>query len=112
MPSARTSLLAAVLALALVACKRPSADECEKAIRNWYTLVFWDQAEKEIAAAPPEKRDELRKAKLAERDQKLAAGIEQGIMDCRSSRDFEGVKCMKEAMTAADALKCRAAKKP
>lgn len=109
--SSRRSLAVLALVLALAgACSRPSAQDCEAALRNWFTLIYWDQAEKEIAAAPPAERDALRKAKAEDKDKKLAAGLELGIMQCRGARDHEGVKCMKAATTAAQARKCRAPK--
>lgn len=106
-------LAAAVLLAAAVAgggCSRPSATDCEAALRNWHQLIYWEKAEQEIAAAPPEQRDALRRAKGEERDKQFKAGLDQGIMDCRSSRDHDGVKCMKAATTAAQARKCRAPK--
>ncbi|HVV84604.1 MAG TPA: hypothetical protein VHE35_16160 [Kofleriaceae bacterium] len=112
MQRSRPSLLAVVLvgALALSACKRPRAEDCEEAIRNWFSLIYWEDAEKEIAAAPPDQRDALRAAKLADRDKKLEAGLELSINQCRAARDFDGVKCMKAARTAAQARACRPAK--
>jgi hypothetical protein len=105
--------LAVLLTLSLVVgCSRPSAKDCEEAIRNWYTLVFWEKAEQEIAAAPPEKRDQMRIDKSKEKDAMLEKGITLAINQCRSSRDKDGVKCMKAASTAAEAKKCRSAKDP
>ncbi len=94
-------------ALALSACKKPKAEDCEAALRNWFTLVYWETAEKEIAAAPADQRDALRAAKLADRDHKLAEGMDLGIRQCRAAGDFKGVKCMKEARTATQAKACR-----
>ena len=105
--------LAVLLALTLAAgCSRPSAKDCEEAIRNWYTLVFWETAEKDIAAAPPEKRDQMRIDLAKKKDADLEKGITLAINQCRSSRDKDGVKCMKAATTAAEAKKCRGAKAP
>jgi hypothetical protein len=99
------------VALALVVgCSRPSSKDCEEAIRNWFTLIYWDKAEAEIAAAPPEQRDALRAEKAKEKDRQLDGGIELGINQCRGARDHDGVKCMKAARTAAAARKCRAPK--
>ena len=104
--------LVIVLVALVVGCSRPSAKDCEEGLRNWFTLVYWDKAEKEIAEAPPEKREALRAEKVKEKDRQLEAGITLGINQCRSSRDKDGVKCMKEAKTAAQALKCRTPKDP
>jgi hypothetical protein len=101
-------VLAAVLALA--GCSRPSAKDCEEALRNYVTLLFWEQAEKDIAAAPPEQRDALRKEKAALNEKQIKEGMELGVMQCRGARDHDGVKCMKAATTAAQARKCRAPK--
>jgi hypothetical protein len=97
-----------VLSLALVAgCSRPSAKDCEEAARNWFTLVYWEKAEAEIAAAPPEQREAMRAEKAKEKERQLNAGIELAINQCRGARDHDGVKCMKAAKTAAEARKCR-----
>lgn len=100
----------AVLALAVLAaagCKRPSSKSCEEALRNYATLTYWETAEVEIAAAPAAERDALRAAKLAERDRLIEEGLTMAISQCRAARDFEGVKCMREARTAAQAKACR-----
>lgn len=102
----RALVLVAILAAA-PACKRPSAEACEEALRNYFSLLYWEQAEAEIAAAPPEKREQLRVEKLADRDKKLEEGMTFGISQCRAARDFDGVKCMREATTPAQARKCR-----
>jgi hypothetical protein len=103
----------AAFCLALVAaagCSRPSAKDCEEGLRNWFTLIYWEKAEAEIAKAPPETRDALRKAKGEEKDKQFAAGLELAVLQCRGARDFDGVKCMKAATNAVQARKCRAPK--
>ena len=107
----RLGLLVVALSL-VVGCSRPSAKDCEEAIRNWYSLVFWETAEKEISAAPPEKRDQMRIDKAKEKDAMLEKGLTLAINQCRASRDKDGVKCMKAATTAAEAKKCRSPKAP
>ena len=84
--------------------------QSREAIRNWYTLMYWEKAEQEIAAAPAAERDALRAAKAKEKDEQLAKGMDLGVQQCRGARDHDGVKCMKEAKTAAQARKCRAPK--
>jgi len=104
----RARLLVLVLALvATAACKRPSVESCEEALRNYAQLTFWEKAELEIAAAPPAEREQLRAAKLLERDAKIQEGLDFAVGQCRAARDFEGVKCMKAARTAAAARACR-----
>ena len=108
----RSSFAAILLvgALAAAGCSKPKAEDCEEAIRNWFTLIYWEDAEKAIAAAPPEQRDALRAEKLADRDKKLEEGMDLSVRQCRAAGDFEGVKCMKAARTAAQARACRPAK--
>ena len=107
----RFGLLIVALSL-VVGCSRPSAKDCEESIRNWYTLVYWEKAEVEIAAAPPEKRDQMRIEMSKKKDEDLEKGITLAINQCRASRDKDGVKCMKAATTAAEAKKCRKPKDP
>lgn len=97
-------------ALTVTACSKPRAEDCEEAIRNWFTLIYWEDAEKEIAAAPPGERDGLRTQKLADRDACLADGLDLSTRQCRAARDFSFVKCMKSARTAQQARACRPAK--
>ena len=108
----RSSIAALVLvgALAAAGCNRPKAEDCEEGIRNWFTLIYWEDAEKEIAAAPPEQRAAVRAAKIADRDKKLEDGLDLSVRQCRAASDNEGVKCMREARTAAQARACRPAK--
>lgn len=103
----RSAVVALVLALAVTGCKRPSAESCDEALRNYARLQYWEKAEVEIAAAPPAERDALRKTKIAEHDTMVEDGLTMAISQCRAARDFEGVKCMKEAHTAAQARACR-----
>ena len=104
------SVLVLVAALAGAGCNKPRAEDCEAGIRNWFTLIYWEDAEKAIAEAPPGERDALRAAKLADRDAKLAQGLDLSVRQCRSAGDNDGVKCMKAARTAAQARACRPAK--
>lgn len=103
----RSVVLAVVLVVAMSGCKRPSSQACEEALRNYATLLYWEKAEVEIAAAPPAERDALRTTKLAERDKLIAEGMMMAVSQCRAARDFDGVKCMKEAHTPAQARACR-----
>jgi hypothetical protein len=106
----RFAVIVLAAALAAGGCAKPKAQDCEEAIRNWFTLIYWEDAEKEIAAAPPDQRDALRAAKLADRDKKLENGMELSVRQCRAAGDFDGVKCMKSARTATQARACRPAK--
>ena len=103
-------VLVGLVAVSVAGCGKPSPKDCEEALRNWFTLVYWEKAEAEIAAAPPEQRDAMRAEKVKEKDRQLTGGLELAINQCRGSRDKDGVKCMKDARTAAQARKCRAPK--
>ncbi|HUQ05696.1 MAG TPA: hypothetical protein VM261_24500 [Kofleriaceae bacterium] len=106
----RLRALAFVIVAVVVGCSRPSSKDCEEALRNWFTLVYWEKAEAEIAAAPPEQREAMRAEKVKEKDRQLTGGLTLAINQCRGSRDKDGVKCMKDAKTATQARKCRAPK--
>ena len=103
----RARLLVLALVVAVTACKRPSAESCEEALRNYAQLTYWEKAEQEIAAAPLAEREAMRAAKLVERDAKIKEGMDFAVGQCRAARDFDGVKCMKAARTAAAARACR-----
>jgi hypothetical protein len=98
------SLLCLAVVLA-VGCKG-DPQKCEKAIRNYATLVYWKKADAEIAAAPPEKRGELRQQKLAEFEQQMNKGLETLVTQCTSANNKEEVNCMIEAKTAEEAKAC------
>lgn len=103
----RAPLLVVALLSVTAACKRPSVESCTEALRNYASLTYWEKAEAEIAAAPAADREKLRAAKLAERDAKIKEGMDFAVGQCRAARDFDGVKCMKAAKTAAAARACR-----
>jgi len=97
--------LVCALALVLGACKGDPA-KCEKAVRNYYSLQFWDKAEAEIKAAPPAKQDELRKTKLSQFEAEMAKGVDTVVMQCVSANNDTMVDCMIDAKTAAEAKAC------
>jgi hypothetical protein len=80
--------------------------KCEQAVRNYATLVYWKQADAEIAAAPPEKREQLRKDKLAEFQAQLDKGVQVLVSQCTSANNKEQINCMIEAKTAEQAKSC------
>jgi hypothetical protein len=101
-------LLAGVLAA--VGCNKPKAEDCEEAIRSWFTLIYWEDAEKAIAAAPLAEREAVRAEKLADRDACLKVGLDLSVRQCRAAGDFKFIECMKSARTATAARACRPAK--
>jgi len=95
------------LALFLVAgCKQGDPEKCEQAVRNYATLQYWKHADVEIAKAPPEQRDELRKKKLADFTTKMENGVQTLVTQCVSANDKDTINCMIAAKTADEAEKC------
>ena len=99
---------AIALAVALVAgagC-RVDALQCDQACRNAMSLAYWKAADQEIAAAPADQRDALRKQKLSEFTKKVEAGIDGCVLRCQSARDQATVDCLIAARTADQAQVC------
>ena len=108
MRSILSSGLAIALALALTAgagC-RVDAQQCDQACRNAMSLAYWKAADPEIAAAPADQRDALRKQKLSEFTRKVEAGIDGCVLRCQSARDQASVDCLIAARTAEQAQAC------
>jgi uncharacterized membrane protein len=68
--------------------------------------VYWKKADAEIAAVPPEKRDELRKQKLVELNVQMDKGMQTLVSQCVSANNKDQIKCMTEATTAEQAKDC------
>jgi len=97
--------LALGLALGLVACKGDPV-KCDQGCRNFATLVYWKTADAEIAAAPADQRDALRKHHLGKFESMLASGIDACVGQCKSAGNTETIDCLIEAKTADQALAC------
>ena len=91
--------------MTLVAC-RSSPEKCEKACRNYAQLVFWEDADAEIAKRPPAERDALRHKKLAEFEASLAKGVDTCTSKCTSANFSNQVDCLIEVKTAKQAKAC------
>lgn len=96
----------AVVAIALVGCGKAPRKQCEEMCRAYSSLAFWEQANKEITAAPDEQQAALRAAKESEYAQKRDNGLEFCISKCRSANNEEDNRCVIAAKTFADAKKC------
>ncbi len=96
-----------VVAIAIFGCKG-NPEKCDKACRHYADLVFWQKADAEIAAAPPEQRDALRKQKLAKFTADLEKGITMCSSQCVSASGFSDsqVDCLINAKTAEQAKEC------
>ncbi|HTR55926.1 MAG TPA: hypothetical protein VMJ10_34860 [Kofleriaceae bacterium] len=96
-----------VLAVMLLAlgCKGDPV-KCEQACRNYAQLVYWKKADAEIAAAPADQRDDLRKQKLAKFTADLEAGVDLCTSKCISASNDTQTKCLIEAKTSDQAVDC------
>ena len=98
--------IALAVALVAVAGCRVDAQQCDQACRNAMSLAYWKAADQEIAAAPADQRDALRKQKLSEFTKKVEAGIDGCVLRCQSARDQDTVDCLIAAQTAEQAQAC------
>jgi hypothetical protein len=107
MPVATRSLLPWVLGLAaLVAGCKGDAVQCEQGCRNYGALVFWKNAETQIAAAPAAERDALRKTMADKFKADLEGGISLCVSQCQSANNTSDTECMINAKTGDQALAC------
>jgi hypothetical protein len=97
--------LALALVLMVCAC-RGDPVKCDQGCRNYATLVYWKSADAEIAAAPADKRDALRKRFLGKFDSMLENGVDVCIGQCQSAGNTAQIDCMMDAKTADQALAC------
>lgn len=87
------------------ACKG-DPEKCDRAVRNYAQLVFWDEANAEIEKLPPGERDAARKDKMAKFAKDLEAGIDLTVSKCVSANNTDQTDCMIKAKTAAAAKAC------
>lgn len=95
-----------VLAILVASACRGDPQQCEQAVRNYASLVYWQEAEAAIAAAPPDKREHLRRDKLAEFQAQLDRGLQTLVSQCTSANNKDQISCMIEARTADQAKRC------
>ena len=98
--------LTASTALAVGGGCKGDAQKCETGCRNYAGLLYWKQADAEVAAAPAQQRDALRKRKLGEFDTKLEGGIDMCISQCQSANNDTQIDCLIAAKTADKATEC------
>lgn len=99
-------LLGFVIVVAVGAGCKGDPETCEKAVRNYATLVYWEEADAQIAAAPADQREMLKKAKLGLFERKMSEGINLLVSQCVSANNDDQVDCMINAKTAAEAKAC------
>ena len=95
-----------LLALANLAACKADAQKCEQAARNFATLTYWQRANAEIAAQPPERREALRRRRLSEFTVELEGKIDLVVKQCQSANNEDQIDCMIAAKTAEQALEC------
>jgi hypothetical protein len=100
----RRSLLVVTL-LALGACKG-DRQQCETVCRHVFEVAYWEKADAEIAAAPADQRDKLRKKKLGDFSTRLEDGVDLCINQCVSANNKDQNKCLLAAKKAADIVTC------
>ena len=100
----RTVILVTLLA-GLAACKG-DRQKCEEVCRHVFTVTYWEKNDAEIAAAPADKRDSLKKRKLAEFSNLLETGVEMCINQCSSANNDDQNACLLAAKTTAAVMVC------
>lgn len=97
------TLLVAFLGIA--SCKGDRA-KCDQSCRHYAELVYWGEWDPVINAAPAEKREAMRREKLADFENRVANGVEACITQCVSANNDETTDCLINAKTATGAKKC------
>ena len=101
----RSIFFAFALASTLAACGA-SGDKCDKGCRNYFTLHFWEDADRQIEKAPPEQRDALRKKKAEELDPRMQGELGMCVSQCREAAGNDEANCMIAAKTVKDVEAC------
>ena len=101
----RLLLFALAAALAGGACGASGTD-CDRACRNYFTLHYWEAADKEIEQAPPDQRDALRKKKVEELDPRMREELGMCVSQCREAADDKQANCMIQAKSVKDVEAC------
>lgn len=71
-----------------------------------FEVAYWEKADAEIAAAPADKRDSLKKKKLADFSTRIEDGVDLCVNQCVSANNKEQNKCLLAAKSAADIATC------
>jgi len=97
----------AILALSasLVACKG-DRDTCEKACRNFGTLMYWKKVDAELARLPEKDRADVKRRRLGEFSSLLENGVDDCVNQCASANNTDQTDCMIDAKTAKEAEVC------
>jgi hypothetical protein len=91
-----------ILALLLVLGCRGDAEQCRRACRNFGNLVEVRAIEVEVAAAPADQRDALRKTEQDAFDHR----IDVCVSECVRTNDRDATDCLIAAKTPTQAHAC------
>jgi hypothetical protein len=95
-----------LIVLAVISGCKGDPDKCERAVRNYFQLTYWENADAEIAAAVPEKREEVRKDLLAKFEAAVQRDLDMIVSKCTSANNPTMMNCMIKAKTATQARSC------
>ena len=98
-------ILLGLVAAALGACGASGSD-CDKACRNYFTLHYWDVKDREIAKAPADQRDALRKKAVEELEPRMQGELGMCISQCKEAAGNTEATCMIGAKTVKDVEAC------
>jgi hypothetical protein len=101
----RSILFVLAAALGAGACGASGGD-CDRACRNYFTLHYWDDADKDISKAPPEQRDAVRKKKVEELDPRMQKELGMCESQCREASSDKEATCMIGAKTVKEVESC------
>jgi hypothetical protein len=101
----RSILIVLACALGAAACGASGAD-CDKACRNYFTLHYWNDADKDIDKAPPAQRDAIRQKKAKELDPRMQQELGMCVSQCREAADDKLTKCMIDSKSVKDVEAC------
>jgi len=101
----RMILLTVALALGAGACGASGAD-CDKACRNYFTLHYWEESDKQLANTPPERRDALRQQMVEKLEPRMQTELGMCVSQCREASGDKEATCMIQAKTVKDVEAC------
>ena len=94
------------LTLLLAACNKASVQECDKGVRQYFKLVYWEEAEAQIAAVPEAERAALRLQKQEELEPRMMKNIDLAVNKCVSGAGAKRARCWTKATTVKEAKAC------
>jgi hypothetical protein len=81
-------------------------EKCEKAVRNYHSLLFWEAADKEIGSAAPAEREAKRAEEQAQFKHEEDRALPTLVSQCQAANNTDQMSCLIAAKTAAQARKC------